>query len=574
MPTAATSNEASSRCLGRFFPASARSQSATSASSTPKMPECGTAQGTAHRIKPLPLDDPLMATVMRVSHLEAVVRAQQTQLNELVPLQRDILAAHSLLCRQQALVAREQAALRQSHEALCTRHDTLGIRHAALLQDLMEFGWCRLSKDEESFLCQSNDVSFDGGRTEALKVLPEEAETDIDEDPSLALASNREGSGLSSFCLETEPQSIMEDTTASFSATDTTASFTHTASFTPLDDPRLELCLAGGHFCTGFTDEVVSAVECFSAASGRWEHLAPMTSVRSQHKLAVTDGSVIVVGGRSRDSYLASCERLRLGSHSWEALPCMSVARGGHALAVLNGLVYVTGGTSDGTTLLAHCERLDTEATGWDLMPAMSAARKGHTMVMLNESLFVVSGNKEQSEAVCECLGPVADQWWPLPPMTSTSWRTLNAAGVAEKLYVIGSSSLKRVPATFERYDPRTGQWEAMSCNERLLTCTALTEAMGSLYVFGGRCCQSFSPGTGKWKQLTPMPNECSPYQALTVRGRIYVISKSNNPEAGSSSSFGNSSTAAMRFDPVIGTWTVLPPPSHLGCEAVVLTSA
>jgi len=427
-----------------------------------------------------------------------------------------------------------------------------------LVQDLMEVGYCSLNTEEEFLHCQSNDVSFDRGRTEFLKVLPEEAETDIDEEPSLALASNREGSGLSSFCLETEPQLIMEDTTAAN---------------VPMADPRLELCLAGGHICTGYMEEGVSAVECFSTASGRWERLASMTSARSQHKVAVTEGAIIVVGGRSRDRYLATCERLMLGSQSWEALPCMSVARGGHALAVLNDVIYVTGGTSDGATFLAHSERLDTEATEWDLMPAMSTARKGHTMVVLSKNLYVVSRNREQSEAVCECLDPLADQWWPLPPMTSTSWRTLNAAGLAQKLYVVGSSSLKRVPATFERYDPCTCQWESMSCNERLLTCTALTEAMGNLYVFGGRCCQSFSPGTGKWKQLTPMPTECSPCQALTVRGRIYVISKSNNSEAGSSS-FSESSTAAMRFDPVIGTWTLLPPPSYLGCEAVVLSSA
>lgn len=495
---------------------------------------------------------------MRVSHLEAVVRAQQTQLNELVPLQRDILAAHSLLCRQQALVAREQAALRQAHEALSTRHETLGIRHAALIQDLMEVGYCSLNEVEESLHCHPNDVSFDRGRTEVLKVLPEEAETDLDEEPSYSIASNREGSGLSSFCLETEPQFITEDATAAISL---------------MADPRLELCLAGGHIDTGYMEQAVSAVECFSAASGRWEHLASMTSARSQHKVAVTEGAIIVVGGHSGNNYLATCERLMIGSHSWEALPCMSVARGGHALAVLDGMVYVTGGTSDGATFLEHCERLDMEATEWDLMPAMSTARKGHTMVVLNESLYAVSGNKEQSEAVCECLTPFADQWWPLPPMTSTSWRTLSAAGLAEKLYVIGSSSLKRVPVTFERYDPYTCQWESMFCNERLLTCTALTEAMGNLYVFGGRCCQSFNPGTGKWKQLTPIPTECSPCQALTVRGRIYVISKSSNSETGSGS-FSESPTAAMRFDPVIGTWTVLPSPSYLGCEAVVLSSA
>jgi len=194
---------------------------------------------------------------MRISHLEAVVRAQQTQLNELVPLQRDILAAHSMLCRQQALVAREQAALRQDHEALSTRHETLCIRHASLLQDLTEVGLVQPFKEEESLLhCQSNDISFDRGRTEALKVLPEEAETDIDEEPSLAMASsNREGSGLSSFCLETEPQLFVEDTAFAI---------------TPMADPRLELCIAGGYNCTGYDQEPASAVECFSTASGRW----------------------------------------------------------------------------------------------------------------------------------------------------------------------------------------------------------------------------------------------------------------------------------------------------------------
>jgi len=72
-----------------------------------------------------PLEALLPMALERLERLEKIVAEHQTQFNELVPLQRDILNVHSVLCSHHNATFQTCEDLRQAHEELCEEHDVL-----------------------------------------------------------------------------------------------------------------------------------------------------------------------------------------------------------------------------------------------------------------------------------------------------------------------------------------------------------------------------------------------------------------------------------------------------------------
>jgi len=510
------------------------------------------------------LDDLLPVALRRIGSLEHVVAGQQAQLNELVPLQRDILAMHSALCSQQALVVQEQSALREAHEALCAQHlalcDCLGL--AAPLEEML--GPPVGAASRYGLGASGGDELPPGGAA------PHE--------PELLVASATVARGDGAAASPMAPQLVevggrWGEPEAATGGPKQTRGPPAERTAPPLD----EVYAVGGQFCglDGTVGEVSAAVERFSSGSGCWESVAPMASARMQHRVAALGGTLYVVGGRNSDQCLASSERFRPGAGQWEAMPPMNLARYSHDLAVLGGMLYVTGGTCDGRSRFASCERFDPAASSWDCMPPMTMARHGHTSVVLRDSLYVVSGEEvRQSRPVaCESFDPSTSCWAPLPPM-SAAWDTLRATAVAEKLYIVASSLSRRGAAACERYDPDIGTWEALPRNELLHICSAAAEVAGRLYVFGKlshqsnfAVCQCYDPNAGQWEQLPPMPTERTSCQVLSVGGKIYVAGRCSDAEV----SRARTLCVAERFDPASRRWEALRAPPRLDCQLVAL---
>ena len=85
-----------------------------------------------------------------------------------------------------------------------------------------------------------------------------------------------------------------------------------------------KLYAVGGYDGLG---ESLSSVERYDPTSNTWEAVAPMTTARGSHAVAVLDGKLYAVGGRGLDGRLSSVERYDPAVGAWEAVASMAAAR-------------------------------------------------------------------------------------------------------------------------------------------------------------------------------------------------------------------------------------------------------
>ena len=105
---------------------------------------------------------------------------------------------------------------------------------------------------------------------------------------------------------------------------------------------------------------------------------------RTQHSATLlSDGQVLVVGGSSERSRLASVERYDPLSNTWSRLPALAQGRVGHTATLLaSGQVLVAGGSGlQGD--LATAERWDPASAAWTPVAPMSEPRMYHTATNL-----------------------------------------------------------------------------------------------------------------------------------------------------------------------------------------------
>lgn len=508
----------------------------------------------------VPLDDLLPMALRRIGSLERLVAGQQAQLNELVPLQRDILAMHSALCSQQSWVIQEHSALRDAYEALSAQHDALCDCLRLTLQQ---------EETPVSARAHPRPACSGGAGRPGGAALPS--------DPDAAAAPARAaptpcGPGGPAPAEAGRPGE--EPSPAGVGGRRARASPGAASRGTEV------VYAVGGRVSGsgGGAAEASSAVERFDPDVGRWEQLSALGTARAQHRVVALRGELFVVGGCHGSRCLDTCERFRPDAGRWEAMPSMAQARCNHDLAVLGGRLYATGGSSDAPTRSASVERFDPSLSVWHLLPCMSVGRSGHTSVVLRDCLYVVGGedSKPGCPVACESFDPSVGGWTPLPRTSNASsacdsWR---GAAVAGKLYVVASSLSRRIVAACECYDPDACAWQALPRNELLHICAATAEVAGKLYVFGKlshqsnyAVCQCYDPGSGQWERLPPMPTERTSCQVLAVGGKVYVIGRCTSSDTNGA----QACCVAERFDPVSRRWEAMPAPSQLDCQPVAL---
>ena len=78
----------------------------------------------------------------------------------------------------------------------------------------------------------------------------------------------------------------------------------------------------------GLSDGVgrLSSVERYDPAMNAWEAVAPMATARDYHAVAMLDGKLYAVGGRSNGASLSSVERYDPALDAWEAVAPMASA--------------------------------------------------------------------------------------------------------------------------------------------------------------------------------------------------------------------------------------------------------
>jgi len=466
--------------------------------------------------------------LQRIGHLEHIVTDQQTQLNELVPVQQELITMIKDL-------EEEQMTLREQLTALCDVYDSL--LDAGLV----------MPKDDRSVKTPRGPPAAANGVAAA------------------DLACHPEGARESLAAPVCSPQIGIEMST--------------------IQQQQHDIYVVGGRSPDLHgPGAAVDTVEMYSSTTRCWESAQQMEEARVDHRVVGLLGALYVVGGLdTRGSCLTSCERLRPNVGRWETLPPMSVARANPALAIVADELCVTGGTSDGRNSLATCERFSPSSGSWSPLPSLLVPRVKHTALSLQDNLYVVGGKEPQRNAsalaagsnCCELLEKAGTRWTSLPPLP-VAQDGVSATIMAGKLFVVSSSTNKWVAAECHCFDPQVGHWERLPQNEQLHVCAEVLGVVGSLYVFSRslhqRCVSGvhgYDPRFGQWEELPSMPAGCSSSscQAAAIGKSVYAIGRRDRDDFAKVRAKG----WAARFDPLQRQWHTLKAPTHVDVQVAVI---
>lgn len=318
-----------------------------------------------------------------------------------------------------------------------------------------------------------------------------------------------------------------------------------------------------------------------------------LVSGRSGHvALRLPDGKVLVAGGVSANTRLASAELFDPASGVWTAAASMNHPRLGHAAVLLaDGRAMVIGGASfnncTDATVGGSAEIFDPASGAWTLTASLNESRNSPAAVVLQDGRVLVAGGGDRCghmRSSVELFDPVAGTW-SLTGSLSIG-RQASAAVVLADGRVLLAGGMEAFPfpslASAELYDPATGTWSATgSMNERRIWTSEDMSASGLLVLlhdgkvlaaggvsrpdnFGAndlylRSAELYDPATGTWSltgdmamargehQLTPLATGEILVTAGRFSGAVLSSAEVYDPATGAFSGVG--SLAAPRFD-------------------------
>lgn len=183
------------------------------------------------------------------------------------------------------------------------------------------------------------------------------------------------------------------------------ARYGHTA--TLLSDGRVLVC--GGRTAR----DILASVEIFNPTDGTWTNVAEMEQARYGHTATLLgDGTVLVTGGALLSRRLASVELYDPALNAWTTLSPMAQPRTAHRATVLaDGLVLINGGNDGPNGGLAATELFEVEHRTWTVATPMTFPRGAHTATLLDDGIVLVAGGINEASnatATVELSGP-----WP-----------------------------------------------------------------------------------------------------------------------------------------------------------------
>ena len=172
------------------------------------------------------------------------------------------------------------------------------------------------------------------------------------------------------------------------------------------------LVVAGGY--SGKTS--IASAEFYQMKPNQWKTLASMKHRRCDNALVSRSSIVYALGGWCDGNYLSSVEQLRDFAGSWECFPPMQTPRRWLAAVNCDGIIFAIGGKSgeEKNTRLKSVEKFDFAENKWTYVKEMKYERSALAACVLHGRIFVVGGLDTQeydSVKEIECYDPSTDTW-------------------------------------------------------------------------------------------------------------------------------------------------------------------
>ncbi len=277
-----------------------------------------------------------------------------------------------------------------------------------------------------------------------------------------------------------------------------------------------------------------------AVAGDIWRSGASMPTARGRLAAGVVNGVLYAVGGTGASQpALATVEAYTVGNNRWTVKAPLPEARSHLNVGVVGGVLYAAGGL-DGTgqptgTLYAY----DAGTGTWTGRAPMPTAGACGASGVIDGRLYVFTTDCRESELGAD---PAFQRYDP----TTDSWSALSvplyghflpAAGViGGKFYLAGglfatTDPIGNIGQNVEAYDPATGQWVARARAPSVRYQTAGAVVNGELYVVGGGTGTDFvplldvyNPKTDSWRSLTSMPTPRGFLAAASLGGKVYAV--------------------------------------------------
>jgi len=304
---------------------------------------------------------------------------------------------------------------------------------------------------------------------------------------------------------------------------------------------------------------------CFAAETRaqQWSEGPPMTVARSDAAVAVLDGEVYVIGGRTTTGQpLDVVEKFNPETSQWSAVESLDDERYAASAVLFEDQILLMGGSEDdGAT--DDVEVYDPSEDDWESFDDLEDDRTGLGSVVLDGRVYAIGGASESGTFLtsAETYDPDEDEWDVYPDWTLDPGRaSFGAATMGDVAYLAGGFSQFGPIDRVERYDVENGTADLapLSSSRGRLALVHTGGALGGdLFAIGGEdadgvldTVERFDIEQNDWTPVASLATPRAGAVAAYIDGAIYVV--------GGEDAFGN----ALRTMEVFGIMTSTEDPS------------